>query len=62
MIPLVVNHAAMLGRTPPYTALARAHQLVVMVGRKRGLALAVNDWRCAARHTALERLLSGTIG
>jgi exodeoxyribonuclease V alpha subunit len=61
VIPLLMNHAPMLGRTLLYTALTRARQLAVMVGQKRALALAVKDWRRAARHTALDGLLSGTI-
>jgi exodeoxyribonuclease V alpha subunit len=61
VIPLLMNHAPMLGRTLLYTALTRARQLVVIVGQKRALALAVKDWRRAARHTALDGLLSGSI-
>jgi exodeoxyribonuclease V alpha subunit len=61
VIPLLMTHAPMLGRTLLYTALTRARQLVVIVGQKRALALAVKDWRRAARHTALDGLLSGSI-
>jgi hypothetical protein len=39
----------------------RARQLVVLVGQKRALALAVKDWRRAARHTALDGLLAGSL-
>jgi exodeoxyribonuclease V alpha subunit len=53
VIPLVTSHAPMLGRTLLYTALTRARQLVVIVGQKRALFLAVRDWRRAPRHTAL---------
>jgi exodeoxyribonuclease V alpha subunit len=60
VIPLLMNHAPMLGRTLLYTALTRARQLVVIVGQQRALALAVKDWRRAARHTALDGLLSGS--
>jgi hypothetical protein len=49
----------MLGRTPLYIAPARARQLVVIVGQKRALALAVRDWRRTARQTALAGLLTG---
>jgi exodeoxyribonuclease V alpha subunit len=61
VIPLLMNHAPMLGRTLLYTALTRARQLVVIVGHKRALALAVKDWRRAARHTALGGLLKGEV-
>lgn len=58
VIPLLTSHAMMLGRTLLYTALTRARQLVVLVGQKKALGLAVRDWRRAARHTALGGLLS----
>lgn len=61
VIPLVTSHAPMLGRTLLYTALTRARRLVVIVGQKKALFLAVRDWRRAARHTALGRLLDGTL-
>jgi hypothetical protein len=61
VIPLVTSHAPMLGRTLLYTALTRARQLVVIVGQKRALFLAVRDWRRAPRHTALGGLLDGTL-
>ncbi len=61
VIPLLTSHAPMLGRTLLYTALTRARQLVVLVGQKRALALAVKDWRRAARQTALDGLLAGSL-
>ncbi|HZO28927.1 MAG TPA: ATP-binding domain-containing protein [Chloroflexota bacterium] len=61
VIPLVTSHAPMLGRTLLYTALTRARRLVVIVGQKKALFLAVRDWRRAPRHTALGRLLDGTL-
>lgn len=61
VIVMLTSHAPMLGRTLLYTALTRARQLVVLVGQKRALALAVKDWRRAERHTALEGLLTGTL-
>ena len=61
MIPLVTSHAPMLGRTLLYTAMTRARKLLVIVGQKKALFLAVRDWRRAPRHTALGRLLDGTL-
>jgi len=61
VIALVTSHAPMLGRTLLYTALTRARRLVVIVGQKKALFLAVRDWRRAARHTALGGLLDGTL-
>jgi exodeoxyribonuclease V alpha subunit len=60
VILLLMNHAPMLGRTLLYTALTRARQLVVIVGQKRALTLAVKDWRRVARSTALAGLLTGS--
>ncbi len=61
VIPVLTNHAIMLGRTLLYTAITRARQLVVLVGQPRALRLAVRDWRREPRHTALEGLLAGTL-
>ena len=60
VIPLLTGHAPMLGRTLLYTALTRARQLVVIVGQRKALYLAVRDWRRTARHTALDGLLAGS--
>jgi hypothetical protein len=61
VIPLLTNHAPMLSRTLLYTALTRARELVVLVGQKKALSLAVRDWRRVPRHTALDGLLGGTM-
>ena len=50
----------MLGRTLLYTAVTRARRLVVVVGQRKALSLAVGDWRRAPRATALQGLLQGT--
>ena len=60
-IPLVTSHAPMLGRTLLYTAMTRARRLLVVVGQKKALFLAVRDWRRSPRHTALGGLLDGTL-
>ena len=61
VIPLLTGHAAMLGRTLLYTAVTRARRLVVVVGQRKALSLAVGDWRRTPRATALQGLLQGTI-
>jgi exodeoxyribonuclease V alpha subunit len=61
VMPVLTNHAIMLGRTLLYTALTRARQLVVLVGQPKALRLAVRDWRREPRHTALQGLLAGTL-
>ena len=60
VIPLLTGHAPMLGRTLLYTALTRARQLVVIVGQRKALFLAVRDWRRMPRYTALGGLLAGS--
>jgi exodeoxyribonuclease V alpha subunit len=61
VIPLVTGDAPMLGRTLLYTAMTRARRLLVIVGQRKALYLAVRDWRRAPRHTALGGLLDGTL-
>src|SRR5215207_1883960 len=61
VLPLVTNHAAILGRTLLYTAVTRAKQVVVIVGQRKALGLAVRDWRTKPRHTALAGVLEGTL-
>ena len=51
VIPLLTSHAAMLGRTLLYTAVTRARRLVVIVGQRKALSLAVSDWRREPRAT-----------
>jgi len=61
VIPLLTNHAMMLGRTLLYTAFTRARQLVVLVGQEKALHLAIRDWRQTPRWTALAGLLDGSL-
>ena len=61
VIPLVTSHAVLLSRTLLYTALTRARRLVVLVGQRKALFLAVRDWRRTERHTALGELLTGAL-
>ena len=61
VIPILTSHTAMLSRTLLYTALTRAKELVVVVGQKKAIFLAVRDWRRSPRHTALDGLLNGTM-
>ena len=48
-------------RTLLYTAVTRAKHLVVLVGQRKPLGLAVRDWRRTPRHTALAGVLDGTL-
>lgn len=57
VLPLVTQHAVMLQRNLLYTAVTRARQLVVLVGSRRALGMAVANADQAQRESALaERL------
>jgi exodeoxyribonuclease V alpha subunit len=51
----------MLQRNLLYTAITRARELVVLVGTKRALGIAVRNARTAERHTALAERLRGAL-
>jgi exodeoxyribonuclease V alpha subunit len=57
VLPLLTQHYVLLQRNLLYTAITRGRQLVVVVGSKRALAMAVKNAKTAARYTRLaERL------
>jgi exodeoxyribonuclease V alpha subunit len=49
----------MLARNLLYTAVTRARQLVVLVGQKRAIAIAVRNNRVARRYSGLASRLTG---
>jgi exodeoxyribonuclease V alpha subunit len=53
VVPLLTTHFPMLQRNLLYTAVTRARQLVVLVGSRRALAIAVRTAGTGKRHTAL---------
>ncbi len=57
IIPLVTQHFNMLFRNLIYTGITRAKKLVVFVGSRKALAMAVNKQNTAVRQTALAYLL-----
>lgn len=57
IIPLLTQHFKMLYRNLIYTGLTRARSLVVIVGSRRALAMAVNQQDTRLRQTALQQLL-----
>ena len=61
VMPVVTNHAILLSRTLLYTALTRARLVVILVGQRKALSLAVRNWRQAPRQTALAGVIDGTI-
>ncbi len=59
VMPLLTQHYMMLQRNLLYTAITRAKKIVVLVGTKRALGIAVKNARIAERNTNLaERLLA----
>jgi exodeoxyribonuclease V alpha subunit len=57
VLPLLTQHYMMLQRNLLYTAVTRARELVVLVGTRRAIAIAVQNNRIARRNTRLaERL------
>lgn len=59
VMPILTQHYMMLQRNLLYTAVTRARKLVVLVGNKRAIAIAVKNNKVAQRYTALDWRLSG---
>ena len=60
VVPLLTQHYPMLQRNLLYTAITRGRKLVVVVGSRRALAMAVRNGRPGERHSMLGIRLSGT--
>jgi exodeoxyribonuclease V alpha subunit len=58
IIPIVLQHFNLLFRNLLYTGITRAKKLVVFVGTRKALALAVQKQNTAARQTGLTYLLT----
>jgi hypothetical protein len=58
VIPLLTQHYAMLQRNLVYTGLTRGKQLVVLVGQKKALAMAVKNHLGRRRYTKLAEWLA----
>ena len=61
VIPLHTQHYLMLRRNLLYTAITRGKRLVVLVGSKKALGMAVRQQDTSQRCTALKRRLHGTL-
>jgi exodeoxyribonuclease V alpha subunit len=61
VVVLLTSHAPLLSRTLLYTALTRARDLVILVGQRQAVSLAVQNWRTVDRHTALHGLLTAAL-
>jgi exodeoxyribonuclease V alpha subunit len=54
VIPMVTQHYMMLQRNLLYTAITRARRLVILVGTRRAIRIAIKNNRVSHRHTALD--------
>jgi len=62
VVPLLMQHYMMLQRNLLYTGITRAQQLVVLVGSRRAIAIAVHNNKIAQRNTRLaERLQTAEV-
>lgn len=57
VIPFSTQHYMMLQRNLLYTAITRAKQLVVLIGSKKAIAIAVKNNRTEERYTGLSHLM-----
>jgi exodeoxyribonuclease V alpha subunit len=57
VIPLLMQHHALLQRNLLYTGVTRAQRLVILLGDKRAIVTAVRNNHVAARYTGLARRL-----
>jgi len=62
VVPIHTQHYVMLQRNLLYTAVTRGRRLVVLVGSKRALAIAVGRAESHARHTTLRERLREAAG
>jgi exodeoxyribonuclease V alpha subunit len=59
-MPVMTTHYIMLQRNLLYTAVTRAQRLVVLVGTRKAIAIAVRNNKVAQRHSGLTmRLIEG---
>jgi exodeoxyribonuclease V alpha subunit len=57
VVPIVTQHYMLLQRNLLYTAITRGEKLVVLVGSRQAVAIAVNNDRVMKRYTNLENRL-----
>ena len=61
VLPLATQHFVMLGRSLLYTAVTRGKRLVVIVGSRRAIQLAVGNATARARWTYLAERIRAEI-
>ncbi len=54
VMPMLTQHYLLLQRNLLYTGMTRAEELVVLVGTRKAIAIAVRNDKIAQRHTALD--------
>jgi exodeoxyribonuclease V alpha subunit len=59
VIPMTTQHYLMLQRNLLYTAVTRAKKLVILVGTRRAIQIAVKNNKVSERYTALDWRLKG---
>jgi len=58
VMPVVTQHYVMLQRNLLYTAVTRAKKMMVLVGSKKALAIAVRNNKVVERYSRLAQLLA----
>lgn len=61
VIPLLTQHYMMLQRNLLYTAITRAKELVVLVGSKKAIAIAVRNDKVTKRYTGLAKRIKAAL-
>ena len=61
ILPLTTQHFVMLQRNLLYTAITRAKEMIVLVGTKQALGIAVQNNEVAERFTTLQQRLRGEV-
>lgn len=59
VMPVMTQHFMMLQRNLLYTAITRAKQLVILVGTRKAMQIAVSNNKVAERHSGLMQRLKG---
>ena len=62
VLPLTTQHYVMLQRNLLYTAVTRAKRMIVIVGTRKALQLAIDNDEVAGRYTTLRQRLRGEVG
>jgi exodeoxyribonuclease V alpha subunit len=57
IVPLLTQHFVLLQRNLLYTAITRGKKLVILIGSKKALAIAIHNNKTAARFTRLRERL-----